>query len=103
MSKAIKNHQVLLDTNLAGDGAWFQLDYMAETGHVRPIQGKVVTGDTIKIQATTVQDESSITADDIVDLKQYTADFNDVINGAWAFIRVSKVGTTGNAKVQGTI
>ena len=44
-----------------------------------------------------------LTADDISDLKEFTTDFVDTLVGNWTYIRVSKTGTVGNAKIQGYI
>lgn len=110
---SIKRHKVLLDQSAAGSGEWVRLDARYEEAPERPIQVDVVTGDTITLEATSYEVKgdpnatttglASLSADDITIIETFTEDGNGVIAGYWTFIRVTKTGTTGNAKVQGYV
>ena len=113
----IRRHKVLYDTNAAGNGEWFRLDSRYEIDPERAIQIEVSGGDTVTIQATTVDyrgninpatgvtfdPDTDLAADDITDLITYNADDNDILTGNWSWIRVVKAGGAANAKVQGYI
>ena len=106
----LRTYTEILNQSAAGNGAWFKLDSRYEKVSNRSIQGNVTTGDTITIQATAKDVKgidktwlSSLAASEITTLKAYTADFNDIINGPWAYIRVVKTGTAGTSRVLGMI
>lgn len=107
----IRSHKVLYNSATAGTGAWFRLDSRFEVDADRALQVILTSGDTIKIQGTTMDLRgmtsadvvASITADDISDLKSYTTSQADNLAGPWTYIRVVKTGTAGAAKVQGFI
>lgn len=108
---SIKRHKVLYDSSAAGTGEWFRLDSRYEESPSRAIQVFVASGDTLTIQGTTkdvrgstpTEVLASLEADDIVDIKAYTASEADNLEGPWTYIRVTKTGTTGTGKVQGFI
>lgn len=111
MSCSIKRHKVLFDSAAAETGDWYRLDVRYDHDDERALQIKVTSGDTVTIEGTTKDQRgllpeaviASITEDDISTLKSYTEDSVDNLVGPWTYIRVSKTGTTGNAKVQGFI
>ncbi len=105
-----RRHVVLFDASTASTGAWFDLDSRYEEFAQRAIQGTVASGDTITIQGTTRDvrgpDKSFLTtlpATDITNIASYTANFSDILNGNFRYIRVVKTGTNGASKVQGFI
>ena len=106
---SILRHAILLNQTNAGTGPWVQLSDRCGSSD-RGFQVFVTSGDSVTIQATTV-DQLGINKDfldtlpteDIVDLKVYTASEADTLEGAWAFIRAVKTGSNGLAKVQATL
>lgn len=97
-----------MNQSSAGASDWLDLDVRYEAISVRPIQGHIASGDTIAVQAITMDvkgnDKSfldNLTSSDITTLKTYTGDFNDLIEGNWTYIRVVKTGTAGAAVVEG--
>lgn len=107
---AIKRHKVLFDSSAAETGEWVDLDNRYSETNERAIQIDVTSGDTITIEGITKDvkgiDKSflnSLDEDDITTLGSYTSDDNDVLYGPWTYIRVTKTGTTGPAKVQGYV
>lgn len=106
----IRSNKVLWNATAAGTGSWFNLDSRFEDFAQRAIHGTVTSGDTIAIQGITkdirITDTGSLaTLDsaDIATIGSYTADFADILNGNWTWIRVVKTGSTGPSKVQGNI
>lgn len=106
----IRNNKVLYNSSAAGSGDWFFLDSRYESDAQRAVMGTVVTGDTVNIEGITLpirctesDSLASIDAEDITELGSYTENFSDILNGNWTWIRVTKEGTTGTAKVQGNI
>lgn len=106
----IRRNKVLYNASAAGNGSWIALDTRYEKQPTRAIQGTVTAGDTITIQGITKEtkgiDKSFLTtlaAEDITTLDSYTADFSDILNGNWTYIRAVKTGTTGTSKVQGFV
>lgn len=107
---SIKRYKVIFDGTAAETGEWFALDVRYDESPSRAIQVQVTSGDTIKIQAITKDvkgiDKSfldELDADDIADLKTYSASEADTLDGPWTYIRAIKTGTTGPAKVSGFI
>lgn len=107
---SIKRWVVLLDSTAAATGSWIPLDVRYDKETKRAIQGAVTSGDTITIQGITKDvvgmDKSFLTTletADITTLGTYTADFNDILNGGWTYIRAVKTGTNGRAKIQGFV
>ncbi len=115
----LRTSKVLYNSSSAGNGSWFILNGRHEKFSERSIQGTVTAGDTIAIQATTrdwkpphpyvaggLQEAAflaALTSADITTLITYTADFNDIMNGPWTYMRIVKTGTTGTSKVEGMI
>lgn len=108
----IRKHKVLLDQTAAtSGGTWQRLDSRHEIDASRAFQISMNASDTITIEATTIDAKDATTlaavigTDDITTLQTYTgnADENDVILGPWTYIRATKTGTNGAAKVQGYI
>lgn len=119
----IRRSKTLYNAATAGTGAWVKLDSRYEIISTRTIQGTVASGDSIAIQATSkdfkpgnpypvkgvsaVLDETTFLNNllpaEITTLITFTADFNDIINGPWSYIRVVKTGTTGNSEVTGMV
>lgn len=109
---SIKRHKVLMDQVAAGDGDWFRLDSRYDHDSNRILQVDLTVGDTIVIEGVTKDVRgsgpdivtASIEATDITVIESLTADgTSNLLQGPWTYIRVTKTGTTGNAKVQGFI
>lgn len=94
-------HKVLYEASAAGAGDWVKLDGKFEEIAHRALQGTVASGDTIGIEATTVEKVEDITPVDIVELEEFDDDFAKVLVGNWTYVRAVKTGTNGVAKVQG--
>lgn len=105
----IRKSYSMLNTAAADTGEWIHLDYRFEPDQTRTVMGDLTTGDTVVIEATQIKAKDKnalaaiIVAADITILESYTADFNDVLNGPWTFVRARKEGTAGNAKVNGIL
>jgi hypothetical protein len=108
----IRRHQVLIDQSAAGTGPWFRLDARYEVDPERAIQVSVGGGDSITLEAVTVDGSrtdpewdpnTDIVAGDITTLITYTADDNDILTGNWTYIRAIKTGAAGNGKLEGFI
>ncbi len=109
---SIKRHKVLMDQTVAGNGDWFRLDSRYDLDTQRILQVDLTVGDTIVIEGTTVDvrggDVATVTAglasNDITTIETLTADgVLNLLQGPWTYIRATKTGTTGNAKIQGFI
>ncbi len=109
---AIKRHKVLLDQVAAGNGDWFRLDVRYDHNTDRILQIDLTVGDTIAIEGVTVDVRggnpavvtAAIKATDITLIEELTADgVLNLLQGPWTYIRATKTGTTGNAKIQGFI
>jgi len=108
---AIKRYEVLYNTSAQGTGAWFRLDTRYEETCERALQVFVTTGDTVTIEGTTKDVRgsteqlvtASIAADEISTLKSFTANGAENLTGPWTYIRVTKTGVNGPAKVLGFI
>lgn len=107
---SVKRHVVLYDDSAAGSGTWFALDTKYESDSSRTVQINMNASDTIALQGTTIEakdaaDLGTVAAEDITTIQSYTGntDENDALIGSFTFIRVTKTGTAGNAKVQGVI
>ena len=109
---SIKRHKVLLDQSAAGNGNWVRLDIRYDEDMQRTLQVDLTVGDTITIEGTTVDVRggnpatvlAGLEADDITTIQSFTADgTGDLLGGPWTYIRATKTGTTGNAKVQGFV
>jgi len=109
---AITRHKVLFDQSAAGSGNWFRLDTRYDQEQARTLQVDLTSGDTVVLEGTTKDVRgstpalvtASIEADDITAIGTFTTDgTGDLLAGPWTYIRVTKTGTTGNAKVQGFI
>ena len=109
---SIKRHKVLYDSAAAGSGEWFRLDSRYDEALERALQIKMNASDTVAIEATTIDaiDAARLAAvidedEDVVTLESYTGatDVDGVLSGNWTYIRVTKTGTAGHAKVQGYI
>lgn len=108
---SIKRHKVLLNQSEAGNGDWIRLDSRYENDASRAIQVELTTGDTVTIEGTTKDVRggdpatvvAGLTAEDITTLKTYTETTADTLYGPWTYIRATKTGTTGNAKVNGFV
>ena len=107
---SIKRYHQLYNDSAAGNSQWWDLDVRYEQLADRPIQGTVTAGDTVAIQAITKDvkgnDKSfltSLAASDVTTLATYVANFNDVIQGNWTYIRVVKTGANGVSVVEGFI
>jgi len=116
----IRRSITLYNASTAGNGSWVRLDARYEEIAQRSVQGTIVAGDTITFQGITKDYKPSystvgtadagetaflaaLTTADITNLQSYTANFSDIMNGNWTYIRVVKTGTTGTATVQGFI
>lgn len=105
-----KRYKELMNQSTAGNSQWWDLDVRYEAISVRPIQGTITSGDTIVIQGTTKDIKGndktfldSLTSNDYTTLATYTANFNDLIEGNWTYIRIVKTGANGTAVVKGFI
>lgn len=105
----IRRNKVLFDAATASSGDWVKLDSRYEEDASRAVHGTVTTGDTVTVEGTTLDKKDAaalsavVTASDIATLKEFTANFADVLLGNWTFIRVTKTGTAGASKVQGYV
>jgi hypothetical protein len=108
---SIKRHVVLYNDSAAGSGNWIPL-YTKYAGgdQNRTIQVNMNASDTVDIEGTTIEakdatDLGTVAAEDITVIKSYTGntDENDALLGSFTFVRVTKTGTNGTAKVQGQI
>ncbi len=103
-------YKELYNSSAAGNGTWMQLDSRYGEQPYRNISVNLVSGDTVLIEATAVDnpgvDKSFLTTLDsskITTLTTITASGNYSITGPWAFIRAVKTGTAGTAVVEGFI
>ena len=102
-----KRHIILFNASTATTGDWYKI---ADPETPSAIQVNMNASDTVTLQGTTLEAADvtalgTVAAADITDLKEYTGgtDFNDTLLAPFTFIRVTKTGTTGTAKVQGAI
>ena len=106
----IRRHKVIYDDSAAGTSDWVHLDTRYEDHFGRVLAIVLTAGDTVELQGT-VKDVKGIdksflddlSASEIHSIKTYTATENDILEGAWTFIRVVKTGTNGTALVEGYI
>lgn len=108
---SIRRYITLYDDTAADTSDWIALDTRHEdTPQSRSLIISLTAGDEITIEGT-LKDEKGIdktfldtlTADEIVTLKIYTESEADILDGHWTYIRVTKTGTAGAAKVTGFI
>jgi hypothetical protein len=100
-----KKHVVLYNDSAAGSGNWYPLN-----SDNCSIQVNMNASDTVLLQGTTrnakdATDLGTVAAEDITTIETFTGstDANGVIVGSFTFIRVTKTGTAGVAKVQGNL
>lgn len=107
---SIKRYKVLYNSATAGTGDWVALDTRYEQLSERPLKVTLVDGDTVTLQAIVKDvkgpDKSfltTLTDSEIASLKTYTETEQDILEGAWTYIRIVKTGTSGVALVEGTV
>ncbi len=105
-----KRYVQLYNSASAGTSPWFRLDSRYEKISVRPIHFSIVAGDTFILQAIVKDfkgiDETyldSLTAADISTLGTFIATGDELIEGNFTWIRVTKTGTAGVGVVEGFI
>lgn len=107
MVYGIKSNKVLMNQTTAGTGTTFPLDVRYDLSPMRAVHGTVTTGDSVTIQGTTWDrrgpDKTNLASATFHNLGTYTANFTDILNGPWTYIRIVKTGTAGNATVYGMI
>ena len=107
----IRRNKVLYNDSAADTGDWIRLDSRYEIDPTRALTIHMNAADTITLEGTVVDAkdaaalEAKIVDQDIVVLEEYTgeAEVNQILSGNYTFIRASKTGTAGNAKVQGYV
>lgn len=94
----ITTHPLANDTDTTG---WLRIsDWKYQHQQARTIIGELTAGDTLKVEITHGDPNEPDFSDYPIAVKNYTdASFDDVIQGPVKFIRVTKVGATGAAKV----
>ncbi len=110
MTNSIKRYVEMYNSSAAGSSDWIPLDVRYDESPVRIIQVELTASDTIAIEGITEDvkgiDKSfltTLTAKDITTITTISADGSYKLEGPWTYIRVTKTGTTANAKVQGFI
>lgn len=105
-----KRYVQLYNSAAAGTSSWFRLDSRYEKISVRPIHFSITAGDTFVLQALVKDakgiDETylnSVTAADIATLGTFTSTGDELIEGNYTWIRVTKTGTNGVGVVEGFI
>lgn len=107
---SVKRYVRLYNSSSAGTSAWFRLDSRYEKISVRPLHFSLTAGDTFILQALVKDfkgiDETylnSLTAADIATIGTFAATGDELLEGNYTWIRVTKTGTNGLGVVEGFI
>lgn len=107
MANGIKSYQLLFNASTATSGTWFNLDPRYAAENTRTIQYSMNAADSLKVEVTTYPNvnDGVFSASDYITLTTLTGATSGSYNivGAWQWVRITKVGIAGNAKVQGII
>ena len=105
-----KRYVQLYSATAAGTSPWFRLDSRYEKISVRPLTFSIASGDSFLVQGTTKDfkgiDETYLTnllTSDITNIGTFTTSGNDLIEGNFTWIRVTKTGSAGLGVVEGFI
>ncbi len=105
-----KRYVQLYNATAAGTSPWFRLDSRYEKISVRPLHFSITAGDTFILQALVKDfkgiDETylnSLSASDIATLGTFIATGDELLEGNYTWIRVTKTGTSGVGVVEGFI